>query len=117
MSDENFIWAAAGMILGLAAGVLAGRISSRRAIGPRERAYTWRNCWITGLLLGLFLASAVGLPKPQRYIVPGLLFLVIPALVYRWSVRRLIIRRREERDLRGGATAPPDRARESRPAP
>lgn len=103
LSGENWVLAGIGLALGLVAGGLAGRASARRAIGPRERAFTRRTCFTTGALLGLFLASAVALPPPSRYVAPALLLFIIPALVYRWSVRRLILRRREERELQSPA--------------
>jgi len=81
----------------MATGWLAGRSTARRAIGPTERDFVRRTCLILWTLIGLFLATALALPAPYRFVIPALLFFAIPVLMYRWSIRRQLLRMQEER--------------------
>ncbi len=100
MFDRLWILGASVMTLALGIGLVFGRVSSRKTPYPRERVFVLRTCLLTWLLIGLFVASTLVLSPPYRYILPAALLFVIPALHYRWSMRRHLIRRMEEREHR-----------------
>jgi len=96
----NLQWfSVAGVLMAaMAVGILSGLRISRRTTGPRERAYVRRNCFITSLLIGLFVVAPIAFPKPMNYLIPALLLITVPWLLYRWSLRRQLIRHYEARN-------------------
>ncbi len=71
--------------------------SIRRARGPKERDFMIRvSFWMIVFLLGL-MGSILFLSAPCRYVIPALLVVLVPALVYRWTIQYQLIRKIEER--------------------
>lgn len=97
---ESWTWGVASFLLAMATGWLVGRSMAQRTLGPVERRFVRRTCLLLWTLIGIFLAAAFSLTGPLRFVIPAMLFFAIPALLYRWSIRRQLLRAREEHNCR-----------------
>ncbi len=89
-----------GISLTLISLVLAGvasYLNVRGAEGKIERRFVFGACAATWLIVAISMGFVLALPHPYHYIPLGLLIIVFPAIIYRFSLRHQLIREMERR--------------------
>jgi hypothetical protein len=91
-----------GIVCGVSLGVLGGAIgtcfSIKNTSGPRERAFMVHVAIIPWVVVSIFVAALMLLPKLYNYLLWIPYAIVLPLSIIRWNRKQLEIRREEARD-------------------
>ncbi len=102
MNREALIgWAVVGGVALM--GAWTAYHSVRSAVGPRERMFARRVCLTIWTLAVGGTAGIVWLPGLFRWLSALGMILLVPALLYRWTIQRQLIRQLDEREHRASS--------------
>lgn len=84
-----------GSVIGVLGGAIGTYFSIRNTRGPKERAFVIKASVLCWVLVAAFVAAALLLPPPQRYLVWLPYAILLPLGILAWNRKQSRIRKEE----------------------